>query len=301
MTRADELVEREPGLARIVAVIEEVGSLPTIPLAAQRALALARDDRSSMREIAEVISQDQALAAKVLKIVNSAYYGLRQSVGTLALALTVLGVREITDLVLGVSIVSAFSSGARSELFSREALWRTSAQSAYAGRRVAHVIGLGRFGGEAFLGALVHDIGLVVLDEYLHEAFMEVMRTARQESVEPIVTERRLLGTTHAAVGGWLAETWKFPESLVGAITHHHCPADASWNPPLAALVAVAELIVTCYGNKVSLEEASATLEANATWSRLMASGQPIRPPASTSALLEEVCREIEAAPLIVR
>lgn len=300
MTRADELVEREPGLARIIAAIEEVGSLPTIPLAAQRALALARDERSSMREIAEVISQDQALAAKVLKIVNSAYYGLRQSVGTLALALTVLGVREITNLVLGVSIVSAFPSRSGSELFDREALWRASAQSAYAGRRVAHVIGLGRFGGEAFLGALVHDIGLVVLDEYLHDEFIDVVRAAHDEGIKTIAAERRLLGTTHAAVGGWLAETWKFPEPLIGAIAHHHHPADASWDPPLAALVAVAELIVARYNDDVSLEDAGAALEADETWTRLMAGGAPIRPPASTPTLLEQVCQEIEAAPIIL-
>ena len=182
MTRTSELVENEPGLARIIEAIEEIGSLPTIPLAAQHAMMLARNEYSSMRDIAEVISQDQALAAKVLKMVNSAYYGLRQSVGTLPLALTILGVREIINLVLGVSIISAFPGSSTSELFSREALWRASAQCAYAAKKFAHAIGLGRFGSEAFLGALVHDIGLIVLDQYLHDEFMEMLRAAQERT-----------------------------------------------------------------------------------------------------------------------
>jgi HD-like signal output (HDOD) protein len=166
---------------------------------------------------------------------------------------------------------------------------------------VAQAVGLGRLGGEAFLGALVHDIGLVVLDEYLHDEFMAVMLAAHEEAVDATTVERRLLGTTHAAVGGWLAETWQFPEPLVGAIAHHHHPDDGSWDPPLAALVSVAELIVARYNEGASLEEATASLEANETWNRLVASGAPIRPPASTAALLEQVCQEIEAAPLILR
>ena len=298
MTRAEQLVHDEPGLGRIVEAIEQIGSLPTIPAAAQRAMVLARDERASMREIAEVVSHDQALAATVLKVVNSAYYGLRQSVGTLPLALTVLGVREIINLVLGVSVVSAFPTSSDNELFSREALWRASAQCAHAAKRLAHGVGLGRLASEAFLGGLVHDIGLIVLDEYLHDEFVETLRTAQQKGLELIVAERDRLGTTHASIGAWLAERWAFPEPLVEAIACHHDPEKSSWEPPLTALVHLAELIVTLGDQAETAEEVAAGLDADSTWRRLMALGPPVRQPASTVAMLEEVCAEIESAPL---
>ncbi len=300
MTRTSELVENEPGLARIIEAIEEIGSLPTIPLAAQHAMMLARNEYSSMRDIAEVISQDQALAAKVLKMVNSAYYGLRQSVGTLPLALTILGVREIINLVLGVSIISAFPGSSTSELFSREALWRASAQCAYAAKKFAHAIGLGRFGSEAFLGALVHDIGLIVLDQYLHDEFMEMLRAAQEKDLDPLEAEAKHLGTTHASIGAWLAETWLFPEPLVEAIAYHHCPGESSWEPPLTALVYLAELIYNLHDQAIAAEEAAAALDADETWARLISSGSPVRRPESPDKLLKEVCDEIEAAPIIM-
>ncbi len=300
MTRAEQLVRDEPGLARIIESIEQIGSLPTIPAAAQRAMALARDEAASMREIAEVISQDQALAATVLRVVNSAYYGLRQRVGTLPLALTVLGVREITNLVLGVSLLSVFPTSSDSELFSREALWRASAQCAYAAKRLAHSVGLGRLASEAFLGGLVHDIGLIILDEYRHDEFIETLRSARQTGLDPIAAEMDRLGTTHASIGAWLAETWAFPEPLVEAIACHHCPETSSYEPPLAALVYLAELIVTFHNQAGAAEGIAAALDADATWGRLLSLGPPVQQPSSTTAMLEQVCDEIESAPLIL-
>jgi HD-like signal output (HDOD) protein len=298
MTRAEQLVHDEPGLARIIDTIEEIGSLPTIPAAAQRAMELARSERTSMRDIAEVISQDQALAATVLKVVNSAYYGLRQSVGTLPLALTVLGVREIINLVLGVSVLSAFPTSSDSELFSREALWHASAQCAYAAKNLAHGVGLGRLASEAFLGALVHDIGLIILDQYLHDEFIETLRSAQKEGRDPIAAELDRLGTTHASIGAWLAERWSFPEPLVEAIACHHDPEKSSWESPLTALVYLAELIVTLRDQVDTIEEAAGTLDAEATWGRLTSLGPPVRRPASTVVMLDEVCAEIESAPL---
>ena len=87
-------------LNRIIQALESISNIPTIPLVASRAMAAARDPDSSMRDIAEIISTDPPLAARVLKVVNSAYYGLRQSVGSLPLALTILGIREIINLVM---------------------------------------------------------------------------------------------------------------------------------------------------------------------------------------------------------
>jgi len=298
MTRAEQLVHDEPGLGRIIESIEQIGSLPTIPAAAHRAMVVARKETSSMREIAEVISQDQALAATVLRVVNSAYYGLRQRIGTLPLALTVLGVREIINLVLGVSLLSVFPASSDSELFSREALWRASAQCAYTAKRLAHSVGLGRLASEAFLGGLVHDIGLIILDEYRHDEFIETLRSARQTGLESIAAEMDRLGTTHASIGAWLAERWAFPEPLVEAIACHHDPTKSSWQPPLTPLVHLAELIVALQQQAGTVEEAAAALEADPTWGRLLSLGPPVRQPPSTIGMLEQVCEEIESAAL---
>jgi HD-like signal output (HDOD) protein len=300
MTLAEQRMREEPGLRPIIESIEEIGSLPTIPAAAQRAMALARDESASMRQIAEVISQDQALAATVLRVVNSAYYGLRERIGTLPLALTVLGVREITNLVLGISLLSAFPSLSDNEPFSREALWRASARCAYAAKTLADGVGLGRLGSESFVGGLVHDIGLIILDEYRHDELIDTLRSARQTGLELIVAEMDRLGTTHASIGAWLAERWAFPDPLVEAIAYHHDPAKSSWHPPLAALVYLAELIVTRQDQAGTAEEIAAALDANATWKRLVALGPPVRQPPSTVPMIKHVCAEIESAPLIL-
>ena len=300
MTRTSQPIHDEPGLARIIETIEAIGTLPTIPPVAQHVMRLARDEHSSMREIAEVISQDQALAAKVLKVVNSAFYALQERVGTLPLALTILGVHEITALVLGVSIMSAFPGSSDNELFNREALWHTSAQRAFAAKKLSHRVGLGRLASEAFLAALVQDIGLSVLDEYCHDAFVEVMQAAKDEGLAPLEAERKYLGTTHASIGAWLAEKWLFPEPLVEAIAFHHRPAHSSWTTPLAGLVYLAGLIVNLYEQEMTAEEAASTIEADTTWARLMSSGPAVQPPASVLALLEELGEEIAAAPLII-
>ncbi len=299
MTQTDERLRHEPGLARIIGTIEEIGSLPTIPVVAQRAMAIARDEHSSMREIANVIAQDHALASAVLKVVNSAYYGLRQKVGTLPLALTILGVREIMDLVLGIAIISAFPHAPGDELFSRGALWRASAQCAYAAKKLAHGIGLGRLGSEAFLGGLVRDIGLIVLDFYVHDEFTAVLRAARDEGLTALQAEARHLGTTHASVGAWLAEKWAFPAPLVRAIAFHHAPAETPWDPPLTALVYLAGLIFRLYEQNITEQQAAAILEADETWRRLMASGPPVRTP-EVVPLLQAVGNEISAAPIIM-
>jgi HD-like signal output (HDOD) protein len=299
MTRLDELAQREPGLARIIETLEQIGSLPTIPIAAQHAMTLARDERSSMRGIAEVISQDQALATRVLKTVNSAFYGLRQSVGTLPLALTILGVREIINLVLGISILSAFPESTDTELFSQRALWRASARCAHAAKELAHAVGLGRLGSEAFLGGLVHDIGLIVLDQYFHDEFMAVLRATQRDGLEPLAAETKILGTTHASIGAWLAERWLFPKALVEAIAYHHCPSEGSWETPLPALVYLAELILALHDGEATIEEATAALEADETWAQLIALGPPVRSLAPLE-LLHQVCDQIEAAPLII-
>jgi len=247
-----------------------------------------------------VISQDQVLAAKVLQVVNSAYYALQEKVGTLPLALTILGVREITSLVLGVSIISAFPATSDNTLFNRNALWRASAQCAFAGRTLAHRVGLGRFGSEAFLGALVHDIGLIVLDQFCHDEFMAMLEAAHRQGLPPLKAERQYLGTTHASVGAWLAQIWSFPKLLVEAIALHHSPADSSWGCPLAALVYLTDVVFSLYERGVDVRDAAASLETDEIWTRLMSCPSPVRHPGAVATLLDDLAEEMRAAPLII-
>jgi len=300
MTWTEKLTQREPGLGRIIETIEAVGSLPTIPAIAQRAMALARDETASMQQIAAVVAQDQTLAAEVLKTVNSAYYGLRQSVGTLPLALTVLGVHEIISILLSVAIVSAFPGATRSRLFDREVFWRACAQRAYATKQLAHATGFGRYASEAFLGGLVHDIGIVVLDQYLHDEFTAMLAESEAQGVALLEAERARFDTSHAAIGAWLAEAWSFPDMLIEAIAFHHDPGSSSWNPPMTALVAVGELIHELYAAAISREEAVQRIEGDATWTQLMSLGPPAKRVPSVAGLLEKIGAEIESAPQIM-
>ncbi|MBN1916577.1 MAG: HDOD domain-containing protein [Verrucomicrobia bacterium] len=300
MSWIETLTQREPGLGQIVEAIEAVGSLPTIPAIAQRAMELARDETASMQQIAAVVSQDQALAAEVLKTVNSAYYGLRQSVGTLPLALTVLGVQEIIGILLSVAIVSAFPEPTRSRRFDREVFWYACSQRAYASKRLAHLTGLGRYASEAFLGGLVHDIGIVVLDQYLHNRFDAMLVESETLGLDLLDAEWAHFNTSHASIGAWLAEAWGFPDALIEAIAYHHDPARASWDPPITALVTLGEFVHDLHAARTEADKAVLALERNVTWTQLMSLGSPVKRAGSLGELIEKIGAEIESAPELI-
>lgn len=211
--------ERREALERLFLRIGDVIALPT---AAQKLLELTDDENASVDELREVIQSDPALVARILRRLNSSYYALSQKVSDLKTAVSLLGFREIRNLAMTVFIGRFFDGGSTHGTFNREALWAHSVGVAVAARLVARVCGRGA-PEEAYIAGLLHDLGLILLDQTLRRHLYKVV-DALDPSVPTHIIENRILSFDHALLGGFVARKWNFPDAVADAITFHHQP-----------------------------------------------------------------------------
>lgn len=219
--------------------------LPTLPVVVTRVLALANDPKSGAGDVAELVSRDPALAAKVLKAANSAYYGFSRQIDTLRHAATLLGLKMTRALALSVGVFEVLPRAAARPLFSHEGLWKHSIGVGVLAQDLAQrgPGGLGRGEREdLFLVGLLHDVGKVVLDLFFGERFQTgVERAASGPPGRLPEVEREVLGADHGEVAGLLLSRWRFPPSLIGPIAdQHRLEASAGTDPRPVALLRVA-------------------------------------------------------------
>ncbi len=227
---------------KIIDLIGDLESLPTLPHVAAQVMELAMSSKTSVKEISKILESDPALTSKVLKVANSAFYGLKQQVNSLELALVVLGMSEISHLVMSVSVFSAFPDIPGKQTFDRERFWIHSAGCGHFARIIMRKLGSPALSGEVFVGGLLHDIGKVVLDEMAHEVFTDIFTRAQEEDRAIYDVEKEVLGFTHEEVGLVLAEKWNLPPAIQEAISCHHHPEEAEVSPLTVAVVRIADL-----------------------------------------------------------
>ncbi|MDB5319335.1 MAG: hypothetical protein JWN40_966 [Phycisphaerales bacterium] len=202
--------------------IKQCPSLPSLPRVAIEVLNLAEDPQVALPALARIISQDAALVAKTLRTVNSSFYGLSHKISGIDHALVVLGLEGIKTIVLGFSLVSDLKRAKPRGGFDHLAYWRRSIYAATAARVFAERFGV-VMGEEAFLAALLMDIGMLALDQVLGKEYAEITDRAPSHAGLPPI-EMAKLGMTHAEVAGELAIHWKLPPVLAVPIGHHHRP-----------------------------------------------------------------------------
>ena len=199
--------------------IRSCPNLPSLPAIAMQVLELAKQADVDITEIARIISKDPAMSGKILKTVNSSFYGRSQHVSTISHALVILGLQSVKTLVLGFSLVSNLTRS-KSNGFKHLVYWKRSIFAATAARAIAAKANLVQQE-EAFLSALLMDIGMLVLDLVVGERYGAVhAKTVSHEQLAAVETAD--LGGNHAEVGGVLAEMWKLPPLLLVPIQHHH-------------------------------------------------------------------------------
>ncbi|MCC6849304.1 MAG: HDOD domain-containing protein [Deltaproteobacteria bacterium] len=217
----------DSNLSGLVDDIATTCDLPPLPAAAARALTLARDPDSSSDDLARVVATDPALAARVLAMSRSVTYLRRQPPRTLQEAIATVGIRALRRILIAASARAAYRAADRVA----QLLWAHSLATALAADEIGKTTG-GVAAGDAFIAGLLHDIGKLVMHLSNPEAFATL-------GVFDETTERSLFGTTHAEVGGRLAEKWGLEADIVEGIRGHH----AANPPPLAACVARADRI----------------------------------------------------------
>ena len=214
-------------------VVEKIVNLPTMPQLARQIGILVEDPNSSAGMVGDAIKRDPATAARILRIVNSAYYGVSTNVKTVNQAVSMLGFKVIRSIAVSTSLPSAFKGLANCSAFSQERFWKHSLLTACLCKSIAKKC-RGVDPEEAFDLGLLHDIGKLVLACYAAEHMVTIVGCARENACSFDRAEQDILNTTHGEVGAWLAGRWRFPEPLVKQIRLHH-EATACEDDPLVA------------------------------------------------------------------
>lgn len=221
--------------------IHSIIQLPALPSIAMDVVEMVDNPKTSASQLGRVISSDQALTAKVLKIANSPFYGFPKKISTVDFAIIILGFDALKEIVISISLVSSLQKKG-DKYFNAKEFWDHSISSGVVARRLARDLGY-RVSGEVFVGGLLHDMGVSVMNKYFNHEFKRIVDVARETDLTFLEAEESIFGVTHAQVGGWLAERWNLPDHLIESITHHHTPGEAQLNPNLVALIHCADVL----------------------------------------------------------
>ncbi len=220
--------------------VKRISSLPTIFL---RVNELINDPRSSAADLGRVIEKDQALTSRLLRLANSAFYGFPGKIETVSRAVSIIGFKQLQELVLAISVRSIFSGFASSSPINMRSFWQHSIACGIASRNFAILKGI-KAPESFFVAGFLHDFGRLILLEHYPQKYAEVYDTATRKQVFIHEVEKELFGFTHADVGGELIRTWRLPAGLAEAIAYHHHPQKAHEYAELTAIVHIANVTV---------------------------------------------------------
>lgn len=225
-------------------VLSELGELPAMPEVVADALHLLEDPTVDSAEISAVIERDPALAARVLRMSNSPYYGMKRQVGSIKLAIVVLGMREVKNILMGMAALETVrGDGALSPL--GYSIWQHSLVVAGLCKKLGAELRLG-LQGEDFVAGLLHDIGKLMLLNRKGRSYRDLYLKAQTEQRPLFELEQDAYGFTHADVAGSLVLRWQLPQAIADALWYHHATPmmdlHAAEDPSLAALVRVSNL-----------------------------------------------------------
>lgn len=206
-------------------VAARVRDLPALPAAVGQLIASLDDDDLGTEQLAAVLSQDQALLAKTLRLANSSFYGMSRRVVTAADAMAILGLRTVRSVALAAGLARSFAPP-RCAGFDFVAFWRHAIGTALCARALAASQRID--GGTAFALGLLHDIGALALASCCAEPYAAVLQYQRERDDLLTDAERAVLGTDHAELGALIAEQWRFAPAMVAAIAAHHAPAETA-------------------------------------------------------------------------
>jgi putative nucleotidyltransferase with HDIG domain len=212
------------------AVMSDIRELPSLPAAVDALVAALANDNISIDELAQGVAKDQVLAARALRVANSAFYGLQHKVASIQDAIVVLGFRAVGSLVTAASVTGYFKP--RDDIgFDLQRFWHLSFGAALCARALVRNLhpNPGHLNPESgFTAGLLHDIGVLLLITTRLENYSKVLELSRQQACSIQLAEQQILGFDHAAVGAALARRWSFPADIVLAVARHHEPESAA-------------------------------------------------------------------------
>lgn len=245
------------------ALAQKVRDFPALPGTVVRVTQMTDDPKCGVSDIAKVLVSDQALAARVLKLANSAFYGSSRRVATVSDAVVILGMRTTRNLVMATGCQEMLEDEISGYALPRGAMLRHSLACASAAQALAKRT---RFRGteEAFVAGLLHDLGKVIMNTYFRDRFIQALIQVAGGERTYAEAEQAAFGFDHAEAGAYLLERWSLPAALVAAVRYHHRPLDAPTESPLPCLVHIADAICMTLGVGLGLDGLAYRLQPEA-------------------------------------
>lgn len=223
-------------------LIKKIKDLPTLPRTILKITETINHPKSSANDLAAIITDDQVLTARLLRLVNSSFYGFPQKISTVTTAIVLLGFDAIRNLLLTSSVFDLFSNKKQTKISAMEAHWDHSFGCALGAKIIGDFLRYEKVE-ELFVAGLLHDIGKIVEMIFLSDGFTKVAYMVKEQNILFITAEEHVLGYTHAEIGKLLAEKWNLPPKLSEIIACHHNPELAGTFIREAAIVHLSDIL----------------------------------------------------------
>lgn len=227
--------------------IREISHIATLPEVTLKIVELVENPKSTAQDLHKLISTDPALCSRILKVVNSSFYGLPGQIASINRAIVMLGLNAVKNIAIAASLAKLFRGGELTSGFSAKDLWTHSNATSIAAKMLADSLKLG-LSDEAFLAGLVHDIGVMVEMQFDRSKLVDIFEKLGNGKDGPaanmLEVEESILGANHQDFGIGLCEKWKFPKSFAAVTGYHHRPLDLpKENRTLVCIIYVADRI----------------------------------------------------------
>jgi putative nucleotidyltransferase with HDIG domain len=228
-------------------IVSKTTDIPTMPEAALAVVRMSGDSQTTATKVANRIAHDQSLTTRVLRLANSAYYGLPRQIVSLQDAVVMLGMRTVRHLALVASTFPWLTQPRKGYALGPQALWEHSIAVSIGAQLLARRTRRADVD-EAFTAGLLHDLGKVVLSLWMEPKLADLIKRSEQDGVAFDSLERETFGFDHSQVGAYLAERWNLPDSLVDAIRYHHTPDACDPPTPIVDIVHLADILALSLG-----------------------------------------------------
>ena len=240
--------------------IQDIPTLPTIVFELNRYL---QDPETSIARVSETIEKDQAITLKILKLVNSAFYGFKTRISDIRNAVILLGYNAVRNSIISVSVIKSFSPILSLEGFDITEFWKHSLAVAVTAKNLSQTSHR-ESPDNCFVGGLLHDVGKIILAQYFQEMFEKVWLASRNEYLSFYEAEKNEIPIDHTKIGAYLAEKWQLPQGLVDAIRWHHDYQSETKNADFKLIIYLANIIVNTYNVDQDLRMDLSTMHPDA-------------------------------------